>query len=97
MPGTHYLRHEFIVQATKPVHLEEFCPLVIAGQGFVPSGSVLGSPLANGRWFAAMEYPMAFTRHKQKELGSWSPAPLVPEAFTAIDMPVAGLKGKTMA
>ena len=60
--GTSYLRHEFTVEATKPVYIEEFRPLIISGQGFRPTGSVLGSPLTNGRWYAAMEYPMAFTK-----------------------------------
>ena len=61
-PGTSYLRHEFTVEATKPVHIEEFRPLLICGKSFRPTGSVLGSPLTNGNWYAAIEYPMAFTR-----------------------------------
>ena len=94
-PGTDYLRHEFTVKATKPVVVASFSPLLVSSQGFKPTGNVLGSPLATDDWYAAMEYPMAFTEVDTTSIGAWSPSQLRENQYATVKMPAQELSGKS--
>ncbi len=77
-----YLRHTFSFGTDKPVDVVKVNVLHLPGSGFRESGSVLGSPLVSRNWFAAMEYPMAYTilpspsssllDAKRISIGKWS-------------------------
>ncbi len=61
--GANFIRHFYTLKATKPVTVKKFVALAVP-QEFSASGTVPGSPLVSGNWFAGMEYPTARTIEK---------------------------------
>ncbi len=55
-----FIRHFYTLKATKPVTVKKFVALALPPE-FSAGGTVPGSPLVNGNWFAGMEYPTART------------------------------------
>lgn len=93
-PDSYYLRHVFTIKATKPVRVASFSPLLLPQSQFRSTGDVLGSPLATDEWFAAMEYPMAFTETDTDSLGSWSPGQLDGNQWSTLKISASDLRGK---
>ncbi|MHC4068376.1 MAG: hypothetical protein ACYSR8_02175, partial [Planctomycetota bacterium] len=59
-PVGNFIRHFFTLKATKPVVVKQFIGMALPPD-FSAGGTVPGSPLVNGDWFAGMEYPTART------------------------------------
>lgn len=93
-PDSNYLRHVFTLKATKPVRVSSFSPILLPQSQFKPTGDVLGSPLATDDWFAAMEYPMAFTETDTDTFSSWSPGQLDGNKWSTLEIPAADLQGE---
>jgi len=55
-----FIRHFYTLKATKPVTVKKFVALALPLE-FSAAGTVPGSPLVSGNWFAGMEYPTART------------------------------------
>jgi hypothetical protein len=67
-----FIRHFYTLKATKPVIVKRFVGMALPSE-FSSGGSVPGSPLVKGDWFASMEYPTARTMERlDNEIGSWS-------------------------
>ena len=79
-----FIRHFYTLTAGKPVVVKQFAGMVLPPE-FSAGGSVPGSPLVNGSWFAGMEYPTAHTVEKlSSEIGRWHASMLVPKKFKAL-------------
>ncbi len=83
-----FIRHFYTLTASKPVTVEKFSGLVLP-PGFSAGGSVPGSPLITGDWFAGMEYPTAHTEERlSSEIGRWDASMLEPKMFKELSWPV---------
>jgi hypothetical protein len=83
-----FIRHFFTLKATKPVVVKQFIGMALPPD-FSAGGTVPGSPLVNGDWFASMEYPTARTIERlDSEIGSWHLSMLTPKEFKELTYPV---------
>ncbi len=85
---SNFVRHFYTMEATKSVVIKRFVGLVLPPV-FSESGTVPGSPLVYGNWFAGMEYPTARTAARiEKEIGVWNLSMLKPKEFKKLSYPV---------
>ena len=76
-----FIRHFYTLKATKPVVVKQFVGMALPSE-FSAGGTVPGSPLINGHWFAGMEYPTAQTAERlDSQIGSWNSSMFKPKEF----------------
>jgi hypothetical protein len=57
--GARYIRQEIRVRASKDIPVREIVLVDLPAAGAVVNGTVKGSPIVIGRWFASTEHPLA--------------------------------------
>ncbi|MHC5116361.1 MAG: alpha-amylase family protein, partial [Planctomycetota bacterium] len=84
-----FIRHFYTLKATKPVVVKQFVGTVLSNE-FSAGGTVPGSPLVKGDWFASMEYPTAQTLERMDtEIGTWNISMLKPKEFKELTYPIS--------
>ena len=59
--GARYIRQELTLRSAKDLRIREIVLVDLAAVGASISGTVKGSPIVIGRWFASAEHPLAVT------------------------------------
>ena len=57
--GARYIRQEITVRSSKDIPVREIVLVDLPAAGAVVNGTVKGSPIIIGRWFASVEHPLA--------------------------------------